>query len=178
MRTAPTHDRQTPTFSMTLRREMEEFKVPFITFTTTCQSLTTKRKDLAPQFMKLFRHYRRETHGTFVSFVHDLDPLMPTDRKAYQNHRAYQAALYLRRLIDAPKTTPQHRRTASPFTALAMTMRSLLYFTKKHEVEVWSALKRSTHWDDRQIKTLQAKMRKVHPLSLPGAPRLVKRAHG
>lgn len=168
--------RQTTTLSMALQRELRDLRGEFLPFVEATSTLTVKRKDMAPAFMKLFKRYRKESGGTFVAFVHELDADMPVEREKYINHRSYQAALYLRRLIEAPHTTPQHRRTAPPFRVLAAVMTSLLYYTKKHEVEVWTALKRVSHWDDRQIMRLQALMKHVHPLALPGAPRLVKRS--
>lgn len=175
MRTPVLTARHPIAFSVALRRELDDLRDDFLPFVAACQVLTTKRRDIAPAFMKLFHRYKRETHGTFVAFVHELDPTMPVDRDHYPNHRSYQTALYLRRIVEAPHTTMANRRTAAPFAVAAMLLRSLLVLSKGKEPEIWSALKRQSHWDDRQIDRLKLKMAKVHPIAIPGAPRLVKR---
>ncbi len=171
--------RHTTTVSLALRREIDTLKGQFIPYVEASSTLTTRRKDLAPGFMRLYKRYKRETGGTFVAFVRELDPKMPAERNAYKDHPSYQSGLYLRRLIDAPLTTPQHRKTASPFRVLASVMDTLVYYVRKHspkhEAEILVAFRRLSKWDNRQMEKLQAVMRRVSPLHIPGTPRLVKR---
>lgn len=165
-------------YSFSLKKEINALRDDFSTYNSAENALTTRRRDIAPAFMKLYARFRKETGKTFVAFVHEFDPKMPVDRKHYPNHPTYRNALYLRRLVEAPHTTVQHRRTMSPFRVLAYTMNSLMFYVKKQKadpVEIMLSLKRISRWDDRQVQKLQQVMRRASALAIPGAPRLVKR---
>lgn len=173
--------RHTATISLAFRKEIDAMRDDFMSFAGSCQALSQRRKDLAGPFMKLFARYRRETGKTFVAYVHELDPKVPVAREGYVNHPTYRSALYLRRLIEAPHTLAgkNDRRTLTPFLVLAAMMHSFIAMAKRSKLDpvaVWASLKRTSHWDDKQIVRLQSTMTKVHPLPIPGAPRLVKRA--
>lgn len=175
MSNTSTTARHIGTYSMALQKELTHLREEFMSFTGVSQALATQRKDIAPPFMKLYYRYRKETNKSFVAFVHELDPKMPLESKAYQNHPSYQSALYLRRLVEAPQTTPAHRRTMSPFGVLAIVTKGVLHYAKGKEAEIWLAVKRVSRWDDRQIVKLQQRVKKVSMLHLPGTPRLVKK---
>lgn len=130
MSTARPTPRKPATLSMALQRDIRELREEFLPVVDAATTLTLKRKTIAPDFMKLYYRYKKETGGTFVAFVHELDPKMPVTRSAYQDHSSYQSALYLKRLAEAPETTPKYRKTASPFRVLASVMDTLLHYTK------------------------------------------------
>lgn len=149
----------------------------FAAFTNTFASLTARRDAFAPVFMRAYRQYHRETGRTFIAFVQELDKTVPADRALYPKHRSYQAAIYLRRLDEAPETTASHRTTMAPFDVLAAVIKGFLPLVPpKQAAAVWVAVARTSRWRERDILRLQARVTKVRPVELPTAPRLVKHA--
>jgi hypothetical protein len=159
--------------SRRLTAELARLRPDFAGMASDVQLMFVRRAHLAPPFMAAFSHYQAETGRSFVAFVRELDATMPASD--YQGHRSYQAALYLRRLHDAPETTVQHRKTPSPFQLLASATRSLLLLHHA-PADVWTAIRKVSRWRDRDVARLERAVLKARPLLVPrDAPRLVKR---
>jgi hypothetical protein len=165
---------KTPTRQLTTA--LTDLREKFTEFTEAATALSVRRSHLAPTFMRLFNRYRQETGRTFIAFVKELDPSVPSDRAEYPKHRSYQAALYLRRLVDAPHTTVQNRKTASPYEVLVPVTKSLMVL-HPHPEAVWMAIQKVSRWDGRSMDRLREHVNRAKPIvGKPGTPRLVK--HG
>lgn len=160
-----------------LSQDIAELRGQFHAFTSQWTALDARRSTFAPVFIATFKRWRKETGRTFVAFVHEVDPSVPADKDQYMRHRSFQAALYLRRLVEAPETvTGKGRKTLSPYRMLVATIRALLLFYPRPADEVWSAVAKMSHWQDRDLEKLRLAVTKARPLvTLPSAPRLVKR---
>jgi hypothetical protein len=160
--------------SRQLAAAVDELRPQFAELTDAIKALSVRRAHIAPAFMRLYHRYRQETGRTFVAFVKELDPSVPADRSGYQNHRSFQAALYLRRLADAPETTVQNRKTVTPYQLLVPVTKSLLQL-HAHPSAVWGALERASRWNARNMERLRRDVARTAPLvAKQGAPRLVK----
>lgn len=124
--------------------------------------------------MKAFTLWRRETRRTFVAFVHELDPTVPADRRGYQAHPSYQAALYLQQLMAHPEETK--RRGLTPMNMLAVTIKSILPLcgSQREQREALEIILAATKWRDRDQRRLLTAIRKAKPVGLPKVPRLVE----
>ena len=131
--------------SARLRNLVNQIRRPFLAFSEGLEALTTSRAQFAPQFMRAYGTYMNEVGGSFVGFVRLLDPSVPEDRESYRNHRSYQAASYLRRLVNQAEAAAERtrRREAGEEAAptplmlmLARTIRTLIDLTGDDEV-VW-----------------------------------------
>lgn len=164
----------TAVLSHKLRTTLDALRSDFTGFQSNFSILTARRETLAPTFLKAYQQYRRETHRSFVAFVAELDPALPVADKAYLYHRSYQAALYLRRIAEAPHTQAKHRRTESPYTVLAVVIRSVTPFVHPHERSLWNAIAEASGWRPRDMERLQQAVRRAHAFQIAGAPRLVQ----
>ena len=170
VRNAPTVAESTPDLSAKVTKAVDLIKRPFIQFVKDFQALAQSREELAPKFMKAFGMWQAETAGTFVDFVRLLAPDVGKTRNEYRNHRAYQSADYLRRLVGNARRQPltQAERAAapaSPTDSLARVMASLLTIIPEDQHErVWKAMTDSLHYTDRQVTRLQTQVEHVDPL--------------
>jgi hypothetical protein len=135
--------------SARLRALLTRVRRPFMAFAEGFEALTTSRAQLAPEFMRAHATFQQEVGGSFVAFVRLIDPSVPEDREGYRNHRSYQAAEYLRRLVNQAEAIAerQRRRDAgeapapSPQTvALATVIATLLTLAPEADVQVWTML--------------------------------------
>lgn len=179
----------TAALSRHLARTIEDVRADFNSFTDSFNGLSVKRSQFAPQFMAAFKDWQWETGRSFVAFVRELDPTMPVTRAEYPKHRSFQAALYLRRIAEAPHTVAGRgeRRTVTPFKVLAKTVRTLAQLAPPHNAEaVVAAVVKATGWHQRDTDRLRKAVDKAKPLApvlalvQPQAPRLVRghRTHG
>jgi hypothetical protein len=163
------------THSVKLREALEDLRPAFRDVGQTLESLTRKRAELAPAFMKAFVLWKRETRRTFIAFVHELDPRVPVnDRKAYQAHPSYQAALYLQQLAEDPAA--KRRRGLTPLTLVAVVLKSVLpLFSEAERREVLDAVAAASQWRERDVNRLLAMVAKgrTRVVALPKVPRLV-----
>lgn len=158
-----------------LSRSLAELRAEFSDYAALFGSLATRRAEVAERFFAAFTAYHRETGHTFVAFVHELDPTVPAERSEYTKHRSFQAALYLRRLVERPQTQAKFRATRSPFDVLASCIRGILPSAAPHEEVYWSQVRRVSGWRDRDIERLRDRVAKARPIPLPTAPRHVPR---
>ncbi len=162
--------------SAKVRRLVDTLRPSFRAFVVSFADLTASRAELAPTFMKTFGTFQSETGQTFVDFVRLLDPSVGPSRADYRQHRAYQAADYLRRLQaqQARPKTPS-RSTAAPATPLdgmARLIASLLPLIGADQVpRLWEAVERELHWTDRQATALQHRVEQATPLVAVRPPR-------
>lgn len=130
---------------------------PFKAFAEGFTHLLTARAELAPQFMKAFVAWRAETRGTFVQFVHLLDPSVPLERKGYRNNNVYRSADYLRRLSNRPRLArPPNPKTApvSPMVALAKLVATVMPLVDPTGT-ILDAFVREMHWSPQQVARLK-----------------------
>lgn len=167
----------TPTIvvSRRLASTLETLRADFQGFVGAFGQLAQRKADLAPAFVRAYRQFHHETGRTFVAFVKELDPTLPAgDKDAYLRHRSYQAALYLKRLVDAPHTQAKHRKTRGPFDVLASAVRGLLPYLAPREEEYWASLARVSGWRERDVQRLRHRVAQARAIPLPMAPRLAR----
>lgn len=164
---------QSSAYSGALRRTLDTLRPDFSRFSDAFGLLSVKRATFAPLFMRAFDAYERETGKTFVAFVQEFDRSVPAERAKYTQHRSYQAALYLRRLVDAPETAAGvSRRSVTPFQLLAVTIKSLLPLAHPHEQAAFEIIAKASKWRERDVEKLRKRVARVRALPLPNAPRL------
>jgi hypothetical protein len=164
------------TYSEKLREAMDDIRPAFRDIGHGFEQLTKKRAAIAPAFMKAYTLWQRETRRTFVAFVHELDPSMPVNGKAYIKHASYQAALYLQQLTTNPEENK--RKGLTPLAMLATVIKSFLplYATQKDQLDALQALVAATKWRDRDQRRLLVAIKRARPVALPKVPRLVEAA--
>jgi hypothetical protein len=168
----------TSTPSRRLTSTLVDIRTEFKAFTDAFSMLSVRKAHFAPAFMKAFALWERETGRSFVAFVQQLDSTVPADRNEYPKHRAFQAACYLRRLVEAPATVSgkKERVSMSPFALLAVVLKSLAPIVGAREAThafgvVVKAGKLHQRDADRLRKAIESA--RVMPL-LSHQPRLVK----
>lgn len=159
-----------PQLSAKVTRQIDAIRGSFSSYVRDFTALVERRAELAPKFMKAFGAYQAETGMTFVSFCRQLDPTIPEAQKEYRNHRAYQAAEYLRRLVAraAQKRTAAEEgetstRPIPPMDALARFLASIIPSIADPS-KLWSVLETECHWSDRQVNRLKTVVEQSHPL--------------
>ena len=158
--------------SLPLQKELDTIREEFHDYLTSFSS----RSDFAPSFMKTYAHWHQATKGTFIAFVRAIDPSVPAERAKYVQTRSWQAACYLRRVVEAPETQAKFRQSVSPFRLLSRVLRTLLVYLPPSQYDaVWQAVASSSHWRDRDLKRLHRMTAKSGVLPLPHLPRLVKK---
>lgn len=161
----------TPDLPAKVERAVKAITAPFRAFVKSFGALAVSREELSPKFMKAFGLWQAETGGTFVEFIRFLVPGVPSVRAEYRNHRAYQAADYLRRLAGnaarKPRTAAERASAPAPPTdVIARIMASLMEVIPegRQQDTVWAALQSQAHWTNRQIQRLQTQVEHVDPL--------------
>lgn len=160
----------TPDLSAKVDKAVKTIMAPFRAFVRNFGALAMSREELSPKFMKAFGLWQAETAGTFVEFVRFLVPDVPAQRAEYRNHRAYQAADYLRRLAGnaarRPRTAAERATAPAPPTdVIARVFASLMEIIPDDRQDtIWSALQGQLHWTPRQVQRLQTQVKHVDPL--------------
>lgn len=161
-----------------LAHEIDLLRAQFHVIVSQLHALTVRRAEFAPQFLAVYRRWHRATGRSFVAFVRELDPSVPGDKAGYQHHRSYHAALYLRRLAEAPATVAGQvdRRTTTPLVLLARAVRSVLLLAgQDYSDSVWRALAVASRWHERDLQRLRHRVAKAKPLVVPaGSPVLAR----
>lgn len=162
------------TYSDKLKDALDELRPEFRALGTGLEALTRKRADLAPDFLKAWTLWRRETHRTFVAFVQALDPNVPANRKAYKAHPSYKAAEYILKLAVDPDH--HRRRGLTPMAILAVTIKSImpLFKSERERKDALAIILAATKWRDADQAKLRAAITKAKAVGLPNAPRLVE----
>lgn len=168
--------RNRTTVSRSLAAALRTFSPDFNAYTTAFAGISARREQLAPAFLKLWRFYARETGGTFIAFVRELDREVPAEKRLYARHHAYQSALYLRRIAEAPQTQAKYRQTMLPFDLLARVIKGVLPLVHPHEGAAWNAIKAQSGWRPRDLQRLEARVEHAMAIAFPTAPRLVTQA--
>lgn len=168
--------------SARVRSAVDKVRGNFTAFVRDFAALQVNRSELAPNFMRAFGLYQAETGGTFVDFVRLLDNTVGTTRAEYRQHRAYQAADYLRRLVAtsnrATALTAEERATraatapVSPIEGMARLIRSFLPLVPEDQKQkLWDSLHVCLHWSDRQVSRVQEMIEDVPALLTVRQPR-------
>lgn len=162
-------------------RAVDVIRVTFRAFVTDFARITVSREELAPKFMKTFNQWQAESGGTFVDFIRLLVPDVPHDREGYRAHSAYQAADYLRRLVQQEArtgSTPTERaeairnRPVSPRVALARIVASIMPLIDPSALEaLWKAMHDQLNWSDGQVAGIKTLVTDETPLVRIRAPR-------
>lgn len=173
------------------KKAVDLIRKSFTTFVKDFASLAEKREVLAPRFMKAYNSWAEETGGSFIDFVRYLVPDVPAQSRSndkgpgYRDHRAYQAADYLRRRAqelkrkeDLAKQTPQQRQkqiasaAATPMYAAAKVLAALLAIVPPEEQDkIRAAMHDTLHWSDRQVERVMKLGLETQPLVVPRLPR-------
>lgn len=166
----------------TVKQVVLSFSRQYGTLTDLTSTLTMKRKELAPRFMKAFHLWQAETGGDFAQFVRHLDPKMPFEREEYRHYRTYQACQYLRRLesqrerqevLVAQGLDPaaETEARASQGDAVTRLVASLLQTIPTNEQsKLWQALQHELRWTERQVERLKESAEDAEPLIIVRTP--------
>ena len=162
-------------YSEKLKDALAEIRPAFRELGHGLDTLTKKRVELAPSFMKTFALWTRETRRPFIAFVQALDPSVPAhDRTAYRRHPSYRAAEYLKELAANPDARAPKGLT--PLAMLAVTIKSFLPMcgSQRDQKEALHALLGATKWRDSDRRRLLGKIKRAKAVGLPNVPRLVE----
>lgn len=146
---------------------VRDIRPQFLSFVRDYGALGVQRAQLAPIFMSAYHTWMEATQGTFVGFCRLLDTSIPADRAGYRSHVAYQAADYLRRIVDRPveptddETAPD--KPTRPTEVVATLIASIAPLLGDLDV-IWAALHEQLHWTDRQVRHLQDLVKDATPL--------------
>lgn len=159
-------------------RLIDGIRPAFKSFVVATSEWLQTRAELAPSFMKAFTAYKEETGLTFVDFVRNLDPSIGVTRDEYRAAKSYQAADYLARLWRqqtrervAPSTSPREK-PATPLDGMVRLIASVLPLISASEVEkLWAVVSSELHWSERQVSTLQNRVKEADPLINVRPPR-------
>lgn len=163
------------TYSEKLKDALNEVRPAFRELGTGLATLTRKREQLAPTFIKTYALWQRETRRTFLAFVHELDPSVPVnDRAGYRKHSSYRAAEYLKGLVTNPEK--KKSKGLTPLAALAVTIKSFLPLCGKRQKDALAVILAATKWREADQARLLGKIRRARAIGLPGAPLLVEAA--
>lgn len=154
--------------SAKLANVIDNLRRPFKAFVSDFQTLTTSRAELAPAFMQAYDLYEAETEGTFIQFCRLVDPAIPADREHYRHDASYQAATYLRRLVQQSAIKPKRRgpKPATPLVALARFVATVLPLVDPNGA-IWTAFVQEMHWSERQAKQVKLLGAKQGPVPMP-----------
>lgn len=143
-------------------------RVPFLAFAEGFAHLSTARSEIAPQFMKTFKAWQLETHGTLAAFVRLYDDSVPLDRDGYRSHPTYQSADYLRRLHGrgAREPLPFAKRPITPLVALARLVATVMPAVDPTGT-IWSVFVREMRWSDQQAERLKVLSVREGAITLP-----------
>ena len=161
-------------YSQKLKEVLDDLRPSFREIGHGLETLQKKRAELAPDFMKAYTLWRRETRRPFIAFVAALDPSVPVnDRKAYRVHPSYRAARYMKDLVNDPDAAKP--RGLTPLAMLAVTIKSFLPLcgSQKDQRDALMVILGATKWRDADQRRLLAKIRRAKTIGLPKVPRLV-----
>lgn len=155
---------------------LDDLRDDFRACVSALQAASVRRAHLAPAFMRAFRVWARATGRPFVAFVQQLDPSVPADRDGYVDHPSFQAACYMRRLVEAPETRAQHGKrkgSLSPLAVLAIVIKSAVP-RENHDFAI-AQLKAVARWHERDAQRLRKSVDAARFVALaPHQPRLVR----
>lgn len=174
-------------------RAVEAVRGLFTPYVASFATINQLRGELAPKFMKAFEQWKAETDGNFVEFVRVLVPAVPLPSRTkdgiqgYRDHQAYQAADYLRRLVQQEAraaTTPEEQadairnRPASPRQALARVIASIVPLIDPAAMAaLWKAMESQLHWSETQVSGFRELVKLESPLVQVRPPRGLRVAH-
>jgi hypothetical protein len=161
--------------SRSVKRLVDAIRQPFLSFSGDLSGLTVRRGELAPKFMKAYNAWAGETSGSFPVFCQVLDPSIGPTREEYRAHKSFQAADYLRRLVNQqnrPARDANAARPSTPMDAVARLLKTITPLIGADEItKLHEALKRELHWSDRQVTQLNTRVETVEPLAQLRAPK-------
>lgn len=150
------------------RKAVDALRAPFRAFSSDYANISATRGELAPSFMKAFNAFKIDTDLTFVDFVRVFDSTVGPTRDEYRAHKSYQAADYLRRLVQqsqAPKATGSTVLRASALDGLARVLKSVLPLISADQVpRLWETIEKELHWTERQLQALQNRVDAADPV--------------
>lgn len=158
--------------SAATKRLIAGVRLPFTGFVAGMNNLLATRAKLAPAFMKAARAWQKETEGTFVGFVRELDPSVPKEMKGYRDNAVYNAAVYLKRLVTAHETgkgkAAEEREGPAPLPPMAGMARLIAAIqplvAPEQLTKLWDIIAHEMHWNDGQREKLQALVKEAEPL--------------
>lgn len=154
--------------SKTTARALDDLRAPFTAFCGQFAQLSTSRGQLAPRFMRTFHVWAKETGGTFVDFIREMDGTVPADREGYRAHPSYQAGDYLRRL-EANTTrgvgsggVASTDRPVTPLNVIAMLLATMSPVVDDMAA-FYSVFQARLHWTDRMVDRVKALVEEAPP---------------
>lgn len=171
-----THTEETRTLSAATKRLVDDIREPFRGFVGEMGALLITRAKLAPKFMRAAVAWQKDTGSNFVSFVRELDPSVPMKQADYRNNAVYNAAIYLKRLVDAEnRGAGEEKRKGPPpippLTGLAMLLAAIRPLVPEDNLpKLWDIIADQLHWSEDQRKRLENLVDEAAPLLAVRAP--------
>lgn len=160
------------------RRLVDDIREPFRGFVGEMSAVLISRAKLAPKFMKAANAWRKETNGTFIAFVRELDATVPERQADYRNNAVYNAAIYLKRLVEAEargEEKKEVRRGPQPLPPLAGLARLLAAIAtlipEDSREKLFAVVGNELHWSVDQQNRLQRLVEESPPLIAVRAPK-------
>lgn len=183
--TEPTPTPATPAavvISAATKRLVDDIREPFRGFVDTMGGLLTTRAKLAPKFMKAANAWRKEMGAgtTFIAFVRELDPSVPKLQKEYTKNAVFNAAVYLKRLVDAQSRGEGAGASAErtgppplpPMTGLARLLAAITPLVPADNLtKLWAVIAEEMHWSEAQKERLKTLSEEAEPLIAMRTPR-------
>jgi hypothetical protein len=170
--TGPAETAEPAEISSKTERLIDQVRQPFKQYSHGFGAVLTTRAELAPKFMRAFDAWKSETEGSFVRFVQLFDPTVPEAFAEYRNHKTFQAADYLARLVrqqERGERTPVDaaHKPATPLVALARLVATVLPAVDPAGA-LWAAFVREMHWSPQQADRVRALGQKEGAIQLRG----------
>jgi hypothetical protein len=164
-----------PQLTKRTQKMLDAVRTPFRQHVTAFGTVHEKAAALAPEFIRTFYAWHKETHGTFIGFVRLLDPTVPANRDAspendgYRGHKSYQAADYLRRLVtrrDRPEDEEDEGERPAPMQdALVRVLAAFISVIPGNQVDhLWTMLGTGLKWSERRVAKLRGALDAAEPL--------------
>lgn len=156
---------------------IDAVRVPFSGYVAEMNVVLTKASKLAPAFMKAANAWMGETGRGFVHFVRELDPSVPTAQKHYTKHATFNRAVYLKRLVNKPKTKSTDtvdvgQPPVPAFTGMARLIAAIKPFVPEDQMpKLWNVIATELHWSDTQKERLQKLVEEAQPAFAVRSPR-------
>lgn len=165
-------DEPEATISVRTRKLIDAVKRSFKTYAHDMTEVFKTKQDLAPDFMKAYTSFEKDTGGSLIDFVREIDPNVPADRAGYRAHSSYRAAENLRRIVQqatqaAKPKVPKEQRPVPPMLALAKLVATVLPKLDPTGA-IYAAFVKEMRWTEQQAARLQTLAAKEGAVRLKG----------
>lgn len=157
-----------------LARDLARLRRRFLGYQQNTVGWLQKRRELAPEFGRLwlrFHHEQPPGENTFPHFVRLLDPALPQPKKLYKAHPSWNAAVYLRQLaLPTRKYARERIKAQMPLRVLLLRVLHT-WASYMGEEPVWAMVAAISKWDAPRIARLKKDAQKAKSVPLTFTPK-------